>query len=169
LRVFDFVLTENIIVRNAGKPATLAWLKHMESEFTRVEFHLDRDPRLVSAVRAAARFQASRAGFETEGCENFAKASEDVCKEALTQLSDSDGGLNVTLDTYPDRMEICIQHRGLPVPAVGLDIFATSNDSASKSGGLNGAELLSSVDRISFNLEEGVACTRLVKFLWGKH
>ena len=141
----------------------------MESEFTRVEFHLDRDPRLVSAVRAAARFQASCAGLETEGCENFAKASEDVCKEALAQLSDSDGGLNVTLDTYPDRMEISIHHRGLPVPAVGLEIFASSDSTANKLGGLNGAELLSCVDRISFNLEEGVARTTLVKFVQGKH
>ena len=140
----------------------------MESEFTRVEFHLDRDPRLVSAVRAAARFQASCAGLETEGCENFAKASEHVCKEALAQLTDSDGGLNVTLDTYPDRMEISIHHRGLPVPAVGLEIFASSDSTTNKLG-LNGAELLSSVDRISFNLEEGVARTTLVKFLQRKH
>jgi hypothetical protein len=137
----------------------------MTNESTRVQFHLDRDPRLISAVRSAVHFQASRAGLEEESCENFAIASEDVCKEALTQLTDAEGGLDVTLDTFPDRMEISIQHRGQLVPAVGLETFARPGADASGAGGLNGVELLSRVDRVMFNSEEGVARTTLVKFL----
>jgi hypothetical protein len=138
----------------------------MTDDSTRVELHLDRDPRLISAVRSAVHFLATRAGLEEKGCENFALASEEVCREALTQLTDADGGLNVTLDTFPDRMEISIHHRGRLVPAVGLETFAPSG--AEATGGLNGVELLSRVDRVSFNAEKGIARTTLVKYLRGK-
>ena len=138
----------------------------MTDDSTRVELHLDRDTRLISAVRSAVQFLATRAGLEEKGCENFALASEEVCREALTQITDADGGLNVTLDTFPDRMEISIHHRGRLVPAVGLETFAPSG--AEASGGLNGVELLSRVDRVSFNAERGIARTTLVKYLRGK-
>jgi len=138
----------------------------MTDDSTRVELHLDRDTRLISAVRSAVQFLATRAGLEEKGCENFALASEEVCREALTQITDADGGLNVTLDTFPDRMEISIHHRGRLVPAVGLETFAPSG--AEASGGLNGVELLSRVDRVSFSAEKGIARTTLVKYLHGK-
>ena len=138
----------------------------MTDDSTRVELHLDRDPRLISAVRSAVHFLSTRAGLEEKGCESFAQASEEVCKEALTQITDDEGGLNVTLAAFPDRMEISIHHRGRLVPAVGLETFAPSG--AEPSGGLNGVELLSRVDRVSFNAEKGIARTTLVKYLRGK-
>jgi hypothetical protein len=141
----------------------------MMDDPTRVELHLDKDPRLISAVRSAVHFQAARAGLEEKGCESFALASEEVCKEALTQITDADGGLNVTLDTFPDRMEISIHHRGRLVPAVGLESFAPSGAASDGTGGVNGMELLSRVDRVMFNTEKGVARTTLVKYLRGKH
>jgi hypothetical protein len=51
------------------------------------------------------------------------------------------------------------------VPAVGLETFALHAAGAGGAGGLNGMELLSRVDRVTFNSEEGVARTTLVKFL----
>ena len=110
-------------------------------------------------------FQAARAGLEEAGCENFAIAAEEVCKEALTQFTDADGGLEVTLETFSDRIEISIHHRGQLVPAVGLETFALHAAGTGGAGGLNGMELLSRVDRVTFNSEEGVARTTLVKFL----
>lgn len=140
----------------------------MTDDSTHVELHLDRDPRLISAVRTAVYFQAARAGLEEKGCENFARASEQVCRQALLQITDADGGLNVTLDTFPDRMEISVHHRGRLMPAVGLETFAPSVAVGTGTGGLNGMELLSRVDRVVFNTEQGVARTTLVKFLKGK-
>src|SRR5260370_40668999 len=113
--------TENTTGPNAGKPATCPWRTLMTDEPTRVKFHLDRDPRLISAVRSAVHFQALRAGLGEEGCDAFALASEDVCREAFAQFTDADGGLDVTLDTLTDRMEISIHHRGQFVPTVGLE------------------------------------------------
>ena len=140
----------------------------MKDDSTRIELHLDKDPRLVSAVRSAVLFQATRAGLEEKGCESFARASEEVCREALTQITEADGGLNVTVDTFPDRMEISIHHRGQLVPAVGLETFALPDLAERGAGGLNGAELLSRVDRVMFNSKEGIARTTLVKFLQPK-
>jgi len=140
----------------------------MTDDSTRVELHLDKDPRFVSAVRSAVHFQATRAGLEEKGCENFAQASEEVCREALTQITDADGGLNVTLDTFPDRMEISIHHRGRLIPAVGLESFAPSGATSDGTSGVNGMELMSRVDRVMFNAQEGVARTTLVKYLHGK-
>jgi hypothetical protein len=139
----------------------------MTDDSTRVELHLDRDPRLISAVGSAVQFQATRAGLEEKGCENFARASEEVCREALLHITDADGGLNVTVETFPDRMEISIHHRGQPVPAVGLETFASSG-AAGETGGISGVELLTRVDRVVFKTEKGVARTTLVKFLQGK-
>src|SRR5258706_14261290 len=135
----------------------------MTDDSTRVELHLDRDPRLISAVRSAVQFLATRAGLEEKGCENFALASEEVCREALTQITDADGGLNVTLDTFPDRVEISIHHRGRLVPAVGLETFAPSG--AEASGGFNGVGLVSIVERVSFYPEKSIARATLVENL----
>jgi anti-sigma regulatory factor (Ser/Thr protein kinase) len=140
----------------------------MGDDSTRVELHLDRDPRLISAVRSAVHFQATRAGLEEKGCESLSLASEEVCREALTQMTDADGGLSVTLVTFPDRMEISIHHRGQLAPAVGLETFAPAGAASSGAGRVNGMELLTRVDRVTFNTESGVARTTLVKFLRDK-
>jgi len=79
---------------------------------------------LISAVRSAVHFQASRAGLEEESCENFAIASEDVCKEALTRLTGADGGLDVTLDTFPVAWKFPSIIGGQLTPAVGPRDFA---------------------------------------------
>src|SRR5258706_11473084 len=129
----------------------------MTDDSRRVELHLDRDPRLISAVRSAVQFLATRAGLEEKGCENFALASEEVCREALTQITDADGGLNVTLDTFPDRVEISIHHRGRLVPAVGLETFSPSG--AEAAGGFKRAGLPSPLDRVSFYAEKSIART----------
>ena len=163
-----FAPTENSIARNAGKPATCLWRTLMTDEPTRVEFHLDRDPRLISAVRSAVHFQASHAGLHEGGCEAFAMASEDVCREALTQFTDADGGLDVAIETFPDRIEISIHHRGQLVPTVGLERFTLPETITGGGGGLNGMELLSRVDRVMFNSGDGVARTTLVKYLHPK-
>ena len=98
----------------------------MTSESARVVLHLDRDPLLVSVIRKAVEFQALHAGLPTEHCGEFAKASEEVCREALSHLTEADEGIEVTLDTFPDRIEISITHHGELVPAIGLERFRAS-------------------------------------------
>jgi hypothetical protein len=137
----------------------------MTDDPVRAVFHLDRHPLLVGILRSAVEFQAMQAGLHPDACPRFAKACEDVCQEALSQFTDADGGLEVALETFPDRIEISIHHHGQLVPAIGLESFAFSEAQSSGTRGLNGLELLSRVDRVRFSTEDGVARTTLVKFL----
>jgi len=139
----------------------------MTTDPTRVRLHLDGGPVLVEAVRTAVQFQAAHAGLDEETCGKLAKASDGVCREALLQLTDGDPGLDVMIDTFADRIEISIHHRGQLVPAVGLEAFAHS-EGPQGSSGVKGAELLAQVDRVMFNSEGGVARTTLLKFLHPK-
>jgi len=136
----------------------------MTIEHVRVVFHMEPTLLLVGVLRGAVQFQALQAGFKTETCAEIATASEDVCRETLAQLTDADGGLDVMLDTFADRIEVSILHGGKAGPAVGLETFAFSQALHPATGGISGLELLSRVDRVLYSSEDGKACTTLVKF-----
>jgi len=131
----------------------------------RVVFHLDQDSRLVTVFCCAVEHQAIQAGFETEAGAQLARAAGDVCRETISQLGGNGQGVDVTLDTFPDRIEVAIHCRDQAIPALGLETFAFSDAGTGGAGGLNGLELLSRVDRVLYNAEGGVARTTLVKFL----
>jgi hypothetical protein len=141
----------------------------MTDEPVRVAFHLDQDWRLVGVFCCAVEHQAIHAGFETEGGAELARAAGDVCREAISQLGSEGDGVDVTLDTFSDRIEIAIRCRGQVLPALGLDAFAPSQTHSAGASGINGLELLSRVDRVLYNSEDGVARTTLVKFLPAHH
>jgi len=77
--------------------------------------------------------------------------------------------VNVTLDTFPDRIEVAIHCRGQVTPALGLERFAVSGAQTNGASGLDGLELLSRVDRVLYNAEGGIARTTLVKYLPAHH
>jgi hypothetical protein len=137
----------------------------MTDEPVRVVFHMDQSSDLVGVFCCAVEHQAIHAGFETEDGAQLARAAGDVCREAISQAGGHGDGVDVTLETYADRMEVAIHCRGQHVPPLGLDAFAASDSRASASGGLNGIELLSRVDRVLYNSADGIARTTLVKFL----
>ena len=137
----------------------------MIDEPVRIVFHLDQDPRLVGVFCSAVEFQAAHAGLEASASEQLASAAGDVCRETISQLGGDGEAVDVTLDTFSDRIEIAIHARGPVLPAAGLETFAFSNAKSGAAGGLNGLELLSRVDRVLYHAEDGVARTTLVKFL----
>ena len=141
----------------------------MADEPVRVVFHLDQGTDLVSVFCCAVEHQAIHAGFETEASAQLSRAAGDVCRESIAQLAGDGAGVDATLDTFPDRIEIAIHSRGQALPAIGLETFAFSNALAGGASGLNGLELLSRVDRVLYNAEGGVARTTLVKFLPAHH
>ena len=141
----------------------------MTDEPVRVVFHLDQDRRLVGVFCCAVEFQAVQAGFETEAGEQLARAAGDVCREAIAQLGGNGQVVDVTLDTFSDRIEIAIHCRSQVLPAIGLETFTVSEALSGGANGLNGLELLSRVDRVLYNAEDGVARTTLIKFLPAHH
>ena len=161
----NYAWTANITARIVGKPAKSAWPKQMTDQPVRVVFHMDQDWNLVGVFCCAVEHQAIQAGFESEAGAQLARAAGDVCRETITRLGGNGEGVDVTLDTFSDRIEVAIHCRGLVLPAVGLEAFAVSGATSGEAGGLNGQELLSRVDRVLYNSEDGVARTTLVKFL----
>ncbi len=137
----------------------------MTGEPVRVVFHLDQDSRLVGVLCSAVEHQAAHAGFETAAGAQLAKAAGDVCLEAISQGGADGTGIDVTLDTFLDRIEIAIHCRGNVRPTVGLEKFALTSAQSAGGRSLNGQELLSRVDRVLYAAEGGVARTTLVKFL----
>lgn len=144
----------------------------MTDQPVRVVFHLHQSWALVSVFCCAVEHQAIQAGFESEAGADLARAAGDVCRETISQLGGDAGSVDVTLDTFADRIEVAIHCRGQVLPAIGLDSLTGAASSASSGGDaeVNGLELLSRVDRVLYNAEEGIARTTLVKFLpAGKH
>ena len=141
----------------------------MTDEPVRVVFHLDQAWNLVGVFCCAVEHQAIHAGFETEVGAQLARAAGDVCRETIAQLGGNGEVVDVTLDTFSDRIEIAIHCRSQMLPPLGLDAFALSNSPSGVAGGLNGQELLSRVDRVLYNAEDGVARTTLVKYLPHHH
>jgi len=155
-------------VRIAGKHATFVLQILMTDESTRVEFHLDRDARLISAVRSAVQFQASRAGSRNRGLREYCHRLRGRLQGSAHAIDGCRRGTRRHARDVSRSDRNSIYHRGQLVPAVGLETFAAHAAGAGGAGGLNGTELLSRVDRVMFNTEEGVARTTLVKFLQPK-
>ena len=169
-REFVSAQTANTIAQIAARPATSGWLipNPMPNEPVRVVFHLNQDSRLVGVLCSAVQFQALQAGLGTEAVGQLAKAAEEVCRETISRLASGDESIEVTLETYSDRIEVAFHSHGEPMPAAGLETFAFSSGTPERPSGIDGLQLLSRVDRIRYNNEHGVGRTTLVKFLRSK-
>jgi hypothetical protein len=136
----------------------------MTNDFIRVVFHLDPDPLLVQVLRGAVQFQGLQSGLSSGTCAEFADAFAEVCGEIISQLAQASGPLEVTLDTFQDRIEISIRHQEKVASAAGLDPFSERPEQ----GSFYGLELLSRVDRVLYSADGGAGRTTLVKFLGSK-
>jgi hypothetical protein len=136
----------------------------MTDEPVRVVFHMDQDKRLVGVFCCAVEHQAINAGFESKVGAELAKAAGDVCHETISHLGANGDGVDVTLDTFSDRIEIAVHCSAQALPAIGLEKFACGPAISGEEGSFDALELLSRVDRVLYNAEDGVARTTLVKF-----
>ena len=137
----------------------------MAVEASRVVLKLPNDPRLVAAAAAAVEHFAERVGFDAPAQADLAAAVEEACCETLPLLPNSDATLDVTVEEFPDRLEVTLQHQGQAVPTAGLDTFAIPGAEAAGAGGLSGLGLLSRVDRVQYNTQGGTSRMTLVKYV----
>lgn len=134
----------------------------MAAEPSRVVLRLTNDPRLVPGVLAAVDYFAQRAGLDAEAQRDLALAAEQACTRTLGLLGEDGGWLNVSVESFLDRIEITLEHRGQPLPAAGLETFAGLGD---EPGEPSGRQLLSRVDRVLFHTEGQASRMTLVKYL----
>ena len=130
----------------------------VSAEAKSIQLQIDADPRLAAAVGGAAHCFAESAGLTSEEVRELGKCVVAACQEAFEHLTGEHPHLTVTLTRYPDRIEVAMAHEGGGEPAVGLDRVAGFANQPG-SGGLGG------VDRVQYEAHEGLAVTRLTKYL----
>jgi hypothetical protein len=131
----------------------------VSAEAKALELQIDADPRLAAAAGGAARYLAESAGLTPEEAAELQKSVVAACQDVFAHLAGGHAHLTVTLSRYPDRIEVAMAHEGDAEPAVGLDRIAGFAGQVGGSGGLGG------VDRVQYEARNGLAVTRLTKYL----
>jgi hypothetical protein len=128
---------------------------------------IEADVRLAAAAGGAARYLADAAGLEGPAISNWQTAIVAACKEAFEHLTRDHPRLNVTLTRLADRLEVALSREGESAPAVGLDSLAglvpQSADAPDKAR--RGSPVLRGVDRVQYESRDGMAVTRLTKYI----
>ncbi len=131
----------------------------MSAESKGIELLIDADPRLAAAAGGAARYLAEAAELTSEEAVELQKSIVAACQETFEHLTGDHPHLTVTFLRYTDRIEIAVAHEDGTEPAVGLDRIAGIASQVGASGGLGG------VDRVQYEAHDGMAVTRLTKYL----
>lgn len=131
----------------------------MSAEHKSIELQIDPDARLAAAAGGTARYFAESAGMLSEAVLELQKSVVAACQEAFEHLIGDHPHLVVTFGVFPDRIEIAMTYKGSGEPAVGLDRIAGFAEQLGSSSGLGG------VDRVQYEAHDGLAVTRLTKYL----
>ena len=131
----------------------------VNAESKGIELQIDADVRLAAAAGGAARFYAEAAGLTSDEAADLQKSTVVACEESFEHLLGEHPHLTVTLTRFPDRIEVAMTYAGSGEPAVGLDRIAGFASQIGNSGGLGG------VDRVQYEAHDGLAVTRLTKYL----
>jgi anti-sigma regulatory factor (Ser/Thr protein kinase) len=134
----------------------------MATESHRVEITFQNHAWLHQAVAAAVAHIAQRAGLTSESQQDLAAATLEACANTFRLLPAQDGTLGVAVEHFQDRVEVTLEHHGEALPSAGLETFAGLGG---ESGDLSGLMLLSRVDRVLYNTENGLSRMKLVKYL----
>jgi hypothetical protein len=158
--------TVSTTVLTAGKPATFLWRIPVSAEAKSVYLQMEADVRLAAAAGGAARYFADAAGLEGAALSDWQKAIVAACKQAFEHLSREHPRLDVTLSRLVDRLEVALSLEGDTAPAVGLDTLAGfAEDSEMHANRRGKSQVLGGVDRVQYETRDGVAITRLTKYI----
>ena len=136
----------------------------MAREHSRTVLHICRDERFIAAVGGAVAHFAGRVGMDYSACHRLTVALEELCRQTLPLLNGKGDGLDVAIEDFEDRLQISVEHRGEPQPAVGVESFLAECARAS-SKRITGVHLIRTVDRIEYDARNGSIRTTLVKYL----
>ena len=128
---------------------------------------MEADARLAAAAGGAARYFADAAGLEGAAISDWQTAIIAACREAFEHLTREHPRLDVTLSRLADRIEVALSCEGDTAPAVGLDTLAgfTPGDSELEKQPSGKSSVLGGVDRVQYETRDGVAITRLTKYI----
>ncbi len=143
------------------------WRTHVATEAKSIHMQIEADARLAAAAGGAARYFADAAGLEAPAIADWQTAVVAACKEAFKHLTREHPRLDVSFTRLADRLEVALSREGDTSPAVGLDSLAGL---APQSGNPQGnprsrSPVLGGVDRLQYETRDGVAVTRLTKYI----
>jgi hypothetical protein len=137
------------------------------AEAKSIRIRIGADVRLAAAAGGAARYFADAAGMESAAIAQWQTAIVAACEEALEHVTHGDGFLEVMLTRLADRVEVALSTEGDAAPAIGLDSLAgfVSRRGGVESQNAAGSTVLRGVDRVQYETHDGVATTRLTKYI----
>ena len=137
----------------------------MGADSTRTFFRLTRDERLAAGVSGAAAYVADGMGFSADHCTALASVVGEASRETFSRLTDPHGMVGVSLEQFPDRIEVLLEYEGQPFPTAGLDTTSVGSAASTDSRGKGGTRLLQRVDRVQFETQGRTSRLRLIKYL----
>ena len=123
------------------------------------------DSRLVAGVVGVVAHVAGNMGFSADEGAALAAVVGEASRDTFPLLTDPAGMVGITLEQFPDRIEVVVEHEGHPLPAAGLDTFAFPGAAEAGARGLSGLSLLRRVDRVQYDTQGGVSRMKLIKYL----
>jgi hypothetical protein len=143
------------------------WPTPVATEAKSIHMQIEADARLAAAAGGAARYFADAAGLEGPAITDWQTAVVAACKEAFGHLTQEHPRLDVSFTRLADRLEVALSREGDTSPAVGLDSLAgLAPQSGNPQGNPHGrSPVLGGVDRVQYETIDGVAVTRLTKYI----
>ena len=129
-----------------------------------VQLRIPREPQGIAAVSATVESLAQRANMELGPRAALVAAAEEACRTTMNRVRSGET-LGVILSGYMDRVEICLEYQGEPVPSVGLETFAALGAEGEAAPQATGLMLLTLVDRVQYQTESGTQRVTLVKYV----
>jgi len=143
------------------------WPTTVATEAKSMHMQIEADARLAAAAGGAARYFADAAGLEGPAITDWQTAVVSACKEAFAHLTQQHPHLDVSFTRLADRLEVALSREGDTSPAVGLDSLAgLAPQTRNPEGKTDGrSPVLGGVDRVQYETVDGVAVTRLTKYI----
>lgn len=141
----------------------------MTTDPARTELKVHNDPRLLAAVGAIVSHSAHRAGLPHEAQKGLAEAAVDACRETFPLLGNDNSDnreLCMTVEDFPDRVDVTIEHTGEAKPSAGLDTFV-GGPKEGAAGGISDSLQDTRVDRVQYETVEGRSRMTLTKYRSG--
>jgi hypothetical protein len=128
---------------------------------------IEADPRLAAAAGGAAGYFADAAGLEGAAMTDWQSAIVAACEEAFEHLTQEHPRLDVSFTRLTDRLEVALSREGDTSPAIGLDslVGLAPQGSDPEERTRRTSPVLGGVDRVQYESKDGVAVTRLTKYI----
>lgn len=147
------------IARTAGKLATFPSRAATVTADPKVfELHIDPDPRLAAGAGGVARYLSEASGLDSKAVFALQDSVVAACLEAFRRLAGAHPHLTVTTTRFPDRIEVALAYQIAPSATI-------SSEQGRMSGATGDKPSLHGVDRVQREARDGLAVTRLTKYL----